>query len=788
MKKFFSAVMAFVISLSALCPVAYAGGSDDYRLDISKNNVSHDVSPTLYGASIEDISNSCDGGLVSNLVNNNSFEYPNKSDFAWSFDNVNVKTENKTPMNSNNTTYQAITVDGKGVVRNLGYTEIYDGSQKHYNKDKSLKADMPFKKDARYDFGCYLRNVDFEGTISVYLDSPTNAHRVNQLNTSGLGDKKWSYLYTTLTSVANEDGSLAIEFDGEGTILLDFVTLVSEDSYGYGNENWKYTTIRPDLYTALENLSPSYLRFYPNGLSKDGSLDNLYNWKDTIGPVENRKQNESIYSDFQKGLYYNNSNFMGVHEYFQLSKDLGAEPIMVVNVGMLPENQSNYTLCKDALAKLNMDEEQWETYLTSEREIDSGEIKEYTEKVEALGIKNKADYDSYIAKIALTPGTDEFANYAQNVLDLIEYANADSKTSYWGALRGSNGSDEPFGVEYIALGDDNWGDIYLRNFEALYNIIKEKYPDIKIIACAGEGKDDTTNQTYKTISSKFRDVIIDEHSYSENDGLYESNLKYDSYDRQGASIMLGGYNVLSTGRDTDISNNNLASAIEEASYMTALERNSDVVKFSSYSPTMAKINAQDYKSNLLWFDSQKVVFTPSYFVQMLFSNNVGTKYIDTQKMSDSIYQSVTIDDDKQILYIKLVNNGGKEKISVNLNDFGNIYSVSNISFSNNYSSAYNKLNSNHIMPNYNENSVELNSNSFDVTLNKNSVNVIRVAFGENSASHFYEVPLDIDYDTSRYVPQDLKITFVSIVVVAIILAIGISIFVRKYDISKKKSK
>ena len=788
MKKIISAVMAFIICVSALCPVVYAGNKNiSNNLNISKSSISHDVSSTLYGMNIEDISNSFDGGLVSNLVNNNSFEYQTKSDYAWEFNNIKAVTQDKLPMNSVNTNYLSLTIDGKGEVRNLGYTELYEGSQKNYNKNKADKADMPFKKDTKYDFGCYLRNVDFEGTISVYLDSPSNSHRINQLNTSGIGNKKWSYLYTTLLSVATEDGALVIEFDGKGTILLDFVTLVSQDSHGFDDDSWKYTTVRSDLYNSMVNLKPSFLKFYPNGLSKGDSLNDLYNWKNTIGPLEERKQNTNYYADDVKGRYYNNSNFLGFHECLQLSKDLGAEPIPVVNAGMIASKNEEYCLYKDALNKLNMSDEQWSSYLISQKDFNNSQIAEYTQKINALAINSKQDYDNCIEKIALTPGTDEFYNYAQDILDLIEYANADSKTSYWGALRGSNGSDAPFGIDYIAIGNNNFGEVYLRNFEALYKIIKGKYPNIKIIAC-GCDSDSLNSQIYKAINERFNDVIVDEsYIYNENE-FYQNDKKYDAYDRQKSAIMLSKYNVDSSGKYTDLSNNNLSSALEEACIMTSLEKNSDIVQFSAYAPTFAKINAQDSNENLIWFDSQSLALTPNYFVKMLFSNNIGTKYIDTQKISENIYQSVTIDESTQTIYIKLVNKGKKDKLSISLNDFDNINLVSNIKMNNKYLSAYNNLNDNYIVP-CSENSItEFENNTFDITLDKNSINVIRVAYGENTGIDFYELPDNIDYNIEHYLPQDIKIAVLSVILVAIILVIAIGIFVKKYDKYNSKNK
>ena len=105
-------------------------------------------------------------------------------------------------------------------------------------------------------------------------------------------------------------------------------------------------------------------------------------------------------------------------------------------------------------------------------------------------------------------------------------------------------------------------------------------------------------------------------------------------------------------------------SFQTASYLTGLERNSDIVKMSSYAPTFAKVNANCWDLNMIWFDSQSVALTPDYYVQMLFSNNTGAQYVETEKIGEKIYQSVSVDTDKQVIYIKLVNAGSSKKINV----------------------------------------------------------------------------------------------------------------------------
>ena len=110
---------------------------------------------------------------------------------------------------------------------------------------------------------------------------------------------------------------------------------------------------------------------------------------------------------------------------------------------------------------------------------------------------------------------------------------------------------------------------------------------------------------------------MDEHYYTYDGYLFDHNDRYDSFDRSGAHVFVGEYAATSAGIGTIETKSNIWEAVEEASYLTGLERNGDVVDMASYAPTFAKVNAQSWNVNLIWFDSRQTVLTPSYYVQML---------------------------------------------------------------------------------------------------------------------------------------------------------------------------
>ena len=763
MKKKLSIILAFILTLTMGATPAFASGNT--VLEVSKKSESYKISDKLYGSFIEDISYACDGGLVSNLVNNDSFEYKFNNTTAWVTDGLTLGTGTEKPLNKNNPTYAEISVNGKGTLKNTGYTEMY--KYKSYDRDekKAKQSDMGFKKGGEYEFGCYIKNENFKGDVNVYLDSKNNKNNIVSLDISKT-DGIWTKLTATLKSNADEDGALAIEFDGKGKIDIDFVTLVPKSSYGYGTKEWKYVTLRDDLYTALKQLSPKFVRFPGGCLAEGDSLANLYDWKETIGPLEERVQFYNLWRD-DEGRDYINTNAMGYHEYFQLCADLNAEPLPILNVGLTCQGRADYDAYVNALRKLNMTDEEWEKLLTDEIHIDPDDEenrKGYTEHIESLNIKSQADFDKYLDTIALKPGTKEWDAYVQDILDLIEYANGGATTTYWGALRAANGSAKPFNLKYIGLGNENWGEIYKRNFEALYKEVKKAYPDITVISSSGtylEGN--AYDYNWSWINKDYADTVVDEHYYTNDGYLFDHNDRYDNFDRNGAHVFIGEYAATSSGIGTIQTKSNMNEAVEEASYLTGIERNGDIVDMASYAPTFAKVNAQCWNVNLIWFNSQEVVLTPSYYVQMLFSNNYGNEYIKSnfdngKTVKDGLYESVTVDRESETLFVKLVNTTGKKQsVDVKLSDFGNINKVSAQSVKGSYKAACNEIGSLTTYPSeYNL----TNSENISVDMDKYDVTVLRIAYGNNDGASFYSLPDNINTMTTsvkKYTPPAVKI-------------------------------
>ena len=702
-KRFLSAVILTLILAVGLGVFCACSAPEFVRTTISKDNMGVEIADTMYGLFLEDISYAGDGGLVSELVNNGSFEYEANKTAYWKIDGAG-EVKKESGLNTSNPSYLHLSVDGTAKLENLGYIEYYDYLTEKYNKDKMNTADMGFHKDVKYDLSLYVRLNDFEGTLSAQLSSKNNDEKINLTLPSQ--KTEWGKVSGVLTSKATEDGGLVLTAQGKGELDIDFVSLVPNDSYGYGRDEWKYVSLRQDLFDALDELSPAFVRFPGGCLAEGDTFEHLFDWKKTIGPLEEREQYHNIWRDEENGKYYNNTFALGYHEYFQLCEDLGAKALPILNVGMICQFQAKYNKNAKKYKQGKMSKDEWEKYLDS---------------------------------VALRPGTDEFNAYIQDIMDLIDYANGVDVNNVWVQKRIQNGHPQPFNIEYIGLGNENWGELYWRNFGALYKAVKEAHPELTIISSAsyqfsGERFDDSWEHIHKD----YADTLVDEHYYTSQNKLFKHNDRYDSYDRDSAKVFVGEYAASAWGIGKYWSQNNLWSAVEEASYLTALERNGDVVKMASYAPTFAKINAQCWEINMIWFDSQGIVLTPNYFNQMLFANNTGSRYIDTGIKTKGVYSSASVDEDSQSIYVKLVNvNSYSMDVDLAFDGFGKI-NASSMQYMSGPRGAYNAPGMTTVAPQQIDCAID--GNSVSTKIDGQSINIIRIYYGDNDGSTAYNLP------------------------------------------------
>lgn len=784
MKKFVSLLVSIVLITLSVVPV-YAGTQS--TLNINSGAVSHDVSPTLYGISLDDSAFASDGGLGAQMVNNNSFEYSLNGELAWKMTDVSTALSTQTPLNKNNPTYETVSVDKKGELSNLGYAALFDENGE-YSASGLEKGAMHFAKGETYTFTCFLKNENYDGKIGVYLNSSSNKNDVVQLDLGELNNKSWKKFTAKLTSSANEDGKLTVKFSGSGALCIDSVSLTPDSSYGAGDEMWKNACLRPDLVSALKELKPGFIRFPGTCTAESDDSSAVISWKDTIGKPEERRQTVSVNNDSGGGVYLNSSNYVGYHEYFQLCDDLGATPVPEVSAGVACQTNAKYDDYVQALNKTYMTDEQFEAYLSEQYSLSKSEIKSRVQYINSLGINSKADFDNYVSSVSLTPGTDKFKNYVQDVLDLIEYANGDSKTTYFGSLRAQNGSVQPFEMKYIQIGGDNYGEAYWRNFAEIKKAVNEKYPDITVVASCGT---DFEGSDFEDAKNKIAASYSDAAAFESIVGSREKPLsnfvgRYDSYARDGASV-IACVSSLALDEKKQGRSDNAYNACDTAAFMLGAEKNSDVVSMLSYSKALSKSHADKTKTSLIWFDNENVVLTPEYYVQMLFANNVGTKTLsaDFNARPEGVTQSVTIDEKSQTLYVKLVNTGGKkEKINANLNGFDNLATASVLSLESEYKTAYNSNEKQTVAPKSKD--IQISGDSFTVTLQPYSATVVRIPYGTNVGASLYKIPNTVNTEVKSYIPMSVKMLIILMVAIFILATVITYLVYSKVVLKGKK--
>ncbi len=214
---------------------------------------------------------------------------------------------------------------------------------------------------------------------------------------------------------------------------------------------------------------------------------------------------------------------------------------------------------------------------------------------------------------------DEMDEYVQEVLDLIEYANGDAKTTKYGRMRAAAGHPAPFNLKYVGIGNEDLiSTVFKERFEMIYKAVREKHPEIIPIGTVGpfwEGSDYDEGWRFAT---ELEVPVVDEHYYVDPGWYIHNQNYYDNYDRSKPHVYLGEY--ASRG-------NTLYNALSEAIHLCNVERNGDVVDMTSYAPLLAKEGQTNWNPDLIYFTNTEVHPTPNYYVQMLFGQNSGTTYL-----------------------------------------------------------------------------------------------------------------------------------------------------------------
>ncbi|HEX3730621.1 MAG TPA: alpha-L-arabinofuranosidase C-terminal domain-containing protein [Opitutaceae bacterium] len=583
--------LLFLLLAASAAPLAAAPALP--TLTVAADRPGAGVNPAMWGVFFEDINFGADGGLYAELVKNRGFEFPDPL-MGWikispSLASGELAVRNDAPFDANNPHYARLRSAGTAPfgISNEGF------------------RGMGVRQGEAYDLSLRMRGLEGDSSVSIRLYGGDGAV-LDQVDLPGFtGD--WRKVTAVLhPNDTDPKARLALLLTGKGAVDLDFVSLFPEHT-------WKGRPggLRADMVQALADLHPGFVRF-PGGCIVEGSvLSRRYQWKNTIGPVEDRHLLVDRWNyEFvhRPAPDYFQSFGLGFFEYFQLCEDLGAQPLPILNCGMA---------CQ----------------------FNSGE---------------------------LCP-IDQLGPYIQDALDLVEFANG-PVTSAWGAKRAALGHPAPFHLKMLGVGNEQWGGQYFERYEKFAQALKARYPEVQLVSAAGPDPADVRFRLAWAKLSALHADIIDEHSYALPDWFLDNTHRYDGYRRDGPKVFMGEYAAQSVGVVSVKNRNTLGCAIAEAAYMTGMERNADVVRMASYAPLFANVDAWQWTPDLIWADSLRTLLTPNYYVQQLFARNRGDRIVPVQLgglepgARQRLFGSATRDDASGQLIVKLVNADGQAAV------------------------------------------------------------------------------------------------------------------------------
>ena len=559
------------------------------ELVIQTKKLGAEIQPTMYGLFFEDINYAADGGLYAELVKNRSFEFPQHL-MGWK-------------------TYGKVSLMNDGPFeRNPHYVRLSNPghAHKHTGLDNEGFFGIGVKKGEEYRFSVWARlpQGSTKETLRIELVDTQSMGERQALVAGNLtiDSKDWKKYQIILKPGSTHPKSvLRIFLTSKGTVDLEHVSLFPVDTWK-GHENG----LRKDLAQALADIHPGVFRF-PGGCIVEGTdLETRYDWKKSVGPVENRPLNENRWQyTFTHRFFpdYYQSYGLGFYEYFLLSEEMGAAPLPILNCGLSCQYQ-NY------------------------------------------------DPKAHVAVCDLD-------NYIQDALDLIEFAKGDVNTK-WGKVRADMGHPAPFNLKFVGIGNEQWGKEYPERLEPFIKAIRKAHPEIKIVGSSGPNSEGKEFDYLWPEMKRLKADLVDEHFYRPESWFLAQGARYDNYDRKGPKVFAGEYACHGKGKKW----NHYHAALLEAAFMTGLERNADIVHMATYAPLFAHVEGWQWRPDMIWFDNLNSVRTTSYYVQQLYAQNKGTnvlpltmnkKNVTGAEGQNGLFASAVFDKDKNELIVKVAN-------------------------------------------------------------------------------------------------------------------------------------
>jgi alpha-L-arabinofuranosidase len=593
--------------VAALCALGASAVADadpiTFRVNVAE--AGKPISPDLVGVFFEDLNHAGDGGLYAELIQNRSFEFRATEQSTWN----NLSFWTLTPLGS---AKGAMQVEQAAPIHpnnpNYATFEVMEAGEGVKMSNAGFQGGISVQAGERYDLAFFTRQLYVGnrwaaektlGTLPLAVRLESSNGDVLAETKFDIADREWRRLTATLTPSRTEpQARLVLLATAPGGMALDDVSLFPQKTFR-GRPNG----LRADLAQTIADLKPKFIRFPGGCLVHGNGLGNMYRWQDTVGPVEQRRQQANLWG-------YHQTVGLGYFEYFQFAEDIGAKPVPVVPAGVCCQN--------------------------SDHQGGTGQRGLPLESMES---------------------------YIQEVLDLIEYANGPA-TSKWGAVRAAAGHPEPFNLRYLGVGnEDHITFLFKKRFEMIYDAIKARHPEITVIGTVGPfHSGDDFEQGWK-IANELSIPMVDEHYYVEPQWFWDNLKRYDTYDRSKSKVYLGEYAAHDDKRRSTLraalaeaahltSLERNGDVVFMASYAPLLAREG----MTNWNPNLIYFNG-----------TGGVFPTISYEVQKLFGHNVGDRYLSSSLSGDSPRLAVSSVRDTATgdVVLKVVN-GGTEPTSLQI--------------------------------------------------------------------------------------------------------------------------
>lgn len=596
--------MRKLLTIAAAAALSLSASAATNNLTLKADKPGAPIQPTMYGLFFEDINFGADGGLYAEKIKNRSFEFPQHL-MGWkTFGGVELRNDGPFDRNPH---YVRLTSAGH--------------NHKHTGLENEGFVGIGVEKGEKYRFSVWARVPQGgEGRLKVVL-ADRNTHGRSQdlasakIKVTTTDWQKYTVELTPDQTCAHAVLRVFLRHPDTTAVDLEHLSLFPVDTWK-GHENG----LRKDLAQKLADIHPGVFRF-PGGCIVEGTdLDTRYQWKNTVGPVENRPTIENRWHyTFTHHFFpdYFQSNGLGFYEYFLLSEEIGAEPLPVLNVGLSCQYQNDRP-------------------------------------------------EDHVAVDSLAP-------YIQDALDLVEFANGDTTTT-WGALRAQMGHPAPFNLKVMGIGNEQWGPEYVERLEPFLAAMRKAHPEIKIVGSTGPDSEGDKFDYLWPEMKRVKADLVDEHFYRPEDWFLAQGARYDNYDRKGPKVFAGEYACHMRNKNW----NHFEPALLEAAFMTGLERNADVVHMATYAPLFAHVDAWQWRPDMIWFDNLRSMPTASYYVQQMFATNKGTNVLpltmDGKPLTggegqNGLFASATIDKDANQIVVKVANTS-KEDQTLNIDITG----------------------------------------------------------------------------------------------------------------------